>query len=160
MFPHWGTEMRIETLLRSLLALLLLAASGLPAFAASQADVNARIDQVLGNHARYETTIEAFQQSVIAGNREDVAAFVRFPIVVTIGGHKRSINSAKAFVAGYDEIMTPDIVAAVKSQKYEDLFVNSQGIMFGNGEVWIGGMCLDRKCRTFVPQVTTIQHAN
>ena len=30
--------------------------------------------------------------------------------------------------------MTPDIVATVKNQKYEDLFVNYQGVMFGNGD--------------------------
>jgi len=142
----------------ALLALVVAGSLALPALAASEADVNASIDKNLGDHARYETTIKAFQQSVADGSKQDVAAFVRYPIVVTINGRKRTITSAAAFVKAYDAIMTPDIVAAVKGQKYEDLFVNYQGVMFGTGEVWINGICLDRKCKSFVPKVVTIQH--
>ena len=90
----------------------------------------------------------------------DVAAFVRYPIVVRIDGHKRTIGSSAAFIKAYDQIMTPDIVAAVKGQKYEDLFVNYQGVMFGDGEVWINGICLDRQCKHTVPKVVTIQHTD
>ena len=132
----------------------------LPALGASATEVNARIDEVLGNHARYETMIKAFQQSVEAGHKEDVAAFVRYPIKVMIEGRKRVIAAAKAVVSAYGAIMTPDIVAAVSGQKYEDLFVNDHGVMFGNGEVWIDGVCLDRRCKRLIPQVVAIQHAS
>jgi hypothetical protein len=125
---------------------------------ADEAGVNGAIDRSLGNHALYETAIGSFQQAVAEGSREDVAAFVRYPIVVQVDGRKRTIRSAAAFVVAYDQIMTPDIVAAVKSQKYGDLFVNSEGVMFGDGQVWIDGICLDRGCRHFVPKVITIQH--
>jgi hypothetical protein len=142
--------------LAAIVAVLMLSAGG--AVAGSEADVNARIDQVLGDHAIYETAIEAFQQAVRDGRKADVAAFIRYPIRVEIDGRKRTIRSSRAFVRDYDEIMTPDIVAAVKSQKYADLFVNDRGIMFGDGEVWVNGICLDRGCKRFVPQVETIQH--
>lgn len=134
----------------------LLAAAG-PALA-DEASVNAAIDKNLGNHAIYETAIKAFRQAVAEGNKSDVAAFIRYPIVVEIGGKKRTIASHDAFERAYGSIMTADIVDAVKSQKYGDLFVNDQGIMFGNGEVWVDGVCLDRTCRHFVVQVVTIQH--
>ncbi len=135
---------------------LLLAAS--PALAASEADVNASIDSLLGNSARYETMLKLFQQSVAKDDKPDVAAFVRYPIVVDIGGKKRTIRTAAQFIKSYDQIMTPDIVGAVTSQKYEDLFVRDQGVMFGQGEVWVNGICLDKKCDNFVPKVITIQH--
>lgn len=147
-----------KVVVAALCAMVVAGGIALPAFAASEADVNATIDSSLGDHGRYETTIKAFQQAVTDGNKQDVAAFVRYPIVVTIGGRKRTVTSAAAFVKAYDSIMTPDIVAAVKGQKYEDLFVNYKGIMFGNGEVWIDGICLDSKCKSFVPKVVTIQH--
>ena len=143
---------------RPVLAALVWAALALPASAATVADVNARIDAVLGSHARYETTIEAFQQAVADGRREDVAAFVRYPIVVSIEGRRRTIRSSAEFVRNYSAIMTPDIVGAIKNQKYQDLFVNAQGIMFGNGEAWINGICLARECRQWVPKVVTLQH--
>ncbi|MDR3473886.1 MAG: hypothetical protein P4M09_19690 [Devosia sp.] len=129
----------------------------IPAYA-DDASVNAAIDHNLGDHAIYEPAIKAFQQAVSDGNEADVAAFVRYPIVVEVNGGKQTIKSPEAFERAYAAIMTPDIVDAVKSQQYGDLFVNYQGIMFGNGQVWLNGVCLDRKCRHFVVQVITIQH--
>lgn len=144
---------------RGMGALLVMMAAG-PAFAASVADVNSSIDNVLGHSAQYQKAINAFQQAVIAGNKQDVAAFVRYPIVVKIDGHKTTIRSEAMFVKRYDAIMTPDIVKAITSQKYEDLFVNSQGVMFGNGEAWLDGVCLDRQCKQSVVQVITLQDAS
>jgi hypothetical protein len=145
-----------------MLRIIILAAIAALALAAparaGDADVNGAIDRSLGDHALYETAIRSFQQAVSDASKEDVAAFVRYPIVVEVNGRKRTIKSSAAFIAAYDQIMTPDIVAAVKSQKYGDLFVNSEGVMFGDGEVWIDGICLDRGCSHFVPKVITIQH--
>jgi len=157
-FLQRGDFAMLRKVVAALFAIVVAGGVALPALAASEADVNAAIDNSLGDHARYETTIKAFQQAVVDGSKQDVAAFVRYPIVVTIAGRKRTITSAAAFVKAYDSIMTRDIVAAVKGQKYGDLFVNYQGVMFGNGEVWINGICLDHKCKSFVPKVVTIQH--
>ena len=151
--------MRLSGYFHPLLVAVLIAAVTLPASAATIADVNAQIDKVLGHHDRYETTINAFQQAVAAGSKEDVAAFVRYPIRVSLGGKAVTINSSDAFIKNYDAIMTPAIVSAIKSQKYEDLLVNAQGVMFGKGQAWLDGICLDRKCRQSVVMVTTLQNA-
>jgi hypothetical protein len=55
--------------------------------------------------------------------------------------------------------MTPGIVSAIKDQNYGDLFVNDQGVMFGNGQAWLDAVCLDRKCDQSVIQVVTLQDA-
>jgi hypothetical protein len=143
---------------RGMGVLLMVAAAG-PAIAASVADVNGRIDSVLGNSALYQTTITAFQQAVSAGNKDDAAAFVRYPIVVMIEGHRTTIRSAAMFVKRYDAIMTPGIIKAITEQKYEDLFVNDQGVMFGDGQAWLDGICLDRQCKQTLIKVITLQDA-
>jgi hypothetical protein len=140
------------------LALLVLLAA-MPARAASDAEVNSRIEDLLGNAGRYETSIRLFQQAVAEGHRQDVAAFVRFPIRVAIGGRRVTIRSAEGFLDRYDEIMTPDIVEAVTGQAYGDLSVSADGIAFGDGQVVIDGICHGHKCRTLVPQVVKIRHA-
>src|SRR3569833_1605317 len=121
--------MTTRGLFRPLLALALAAGMAGSAVAATEADVNARIDAVLGKHSRYEQTIKLFQQAVVAGDKADVAAFVRYPIVVTINGRKRTIDSSAEFIRNYDAIMTSGIVDAVRNQKYEDLLVNDEGVM-------------------------------
>ncbi len=137
---------------------LALASLAAPAIAQSVDAVNGRIDSILGPHARYATTIAALQQAVSDHSAADVAAFVRYPIRVAVNGRMSTINSAAAFVRNYDAIMMPEIAKAVKDQNYAELFVNDQGVMFGNGEVWLNRICLDRHCRQSVVKVVTIQN--
>ncbi len=115
------------------------------------------IDAVLGDHAAYHAAFDALQAAVEAKDVSAVAALVRYPISVSIGGKSKVIANAKDFAANYDAIFTPSITAAVTNQTYADLFVNSQGIMFGRGEVWINGICKDDGCKEFDAKVVTIQ---
>jgi hypothetical protein len=137
-----------------------LCACAAPALAlADESATNGAIDDAFGEHAKYEAVILSFQKAVAAHDSPTVAKLVSYPISVFIKGRETAIRNAKAFVANYDAIMTPDIVAAVKNQKYEDLFVNSHGVMFGNGKVWVNGVCKDNFCKTLDVKVITIQHA-
>ena len=142
------------------LSAVLVCLAGGPVWAATAAEVNARIESVLGHAKLYETSFKAFQHAVATGSREDVAAFIRYPIKVTIDGQSTVIRSPDAFVKQYDRIMTPDIVNAVKNQAYGDLFVNDQGVMFGDGQVWMDAICIGSKCRQSVIQVVTLQPAS
>jgi hypothetical protein len=136
---------------------LLLVGLWTPVSAASEAAVNAQIDAMLGHSALYETSIKLFQQAVAAGDREDVAAFVRYPIVVTIGSRRQVIRSARAFLQRYDAIMTPAVVAAVTGQSYAELAVSRSGVRFADDQVRVDGICLDRRCRRVVPKVVSIR---
>src|ERR1700733_2268048 len=127
------------------------------AFAEDNA-TNGAINQAFGEHAKYEAVILSFQKAVAEHDSAAVAELVSYPISVAIKGRKTTVSNAKAFVANYDAIMTPDIVATVKNQKYEDLFVNSHGVMFGTGQVWVNGVCKDNSCKTLDVKVITIQH--
>ncbi|BCH31066.1 hypothetical protein MesoLjLc_29960 [Mesorhizobium sp. L-8-10] len=122
-------------------------------------DTNKSIDDLLGDHTVYQAAISALQKGVTAHDAAAVAALVRYPISVAVKGKKMAIKSPKDFIAHYDAIMTPEISKAVTDQKYADLMVNSQGIMFGNGQVWINGICKDDACNRFEAKVITIQSA-
>jgi len=124
-----------------------------PAFA-GDADTDASIDNLLGDHETYKAAIEALND---AGA---VSALVSYPITVTVGGKKVTIASASAFADRYADIITPEIATVIESQNYGELFVNSDGIMFGNGEVWINGICKDDGCSAFDARVITIQPAS
>ena len=56
-----------------------------------------------------------------------------------------------------DEIVTEETVAAVSGQSYESLFASDQGIMFGNGQVWMSGVCEDDACERWDVKIITIQ---
>jgi hypothetical protein len=127
--------------------------------AAQETSVDQSIDALLGDHEKFKTVIVALQTAVAAHDAAGVATLVRYPITLRINGKKMVIRSAKDFVKHYDAIVTPEIARAVTEEKYADLFVNSQGVMFGNGEVWLNGICRDSACKTFDVKVITIQDA-
>ncbi|GGE29739.1 hypothetical protein GCM10007276_03700 [Agaricicola taiwanensis] len=112
---------------------------------------------MLGDAASYRQLFDTLQDAVRKGDRTAVASLVRFPINVRIDGRRRMIADPAGFAANYERIVTPEIAAAITSQRWEDVHVSQRGIMLGRGEVWLNGICHDTMCRTFDARVVTIQ---
>lgn len=125
---------------------------------AAERAVNDAIDSNLGDHTRYQAVIRDLQAAVAADDAAKVASLVQYPISVDIGGRKTTLKTEQAFVARYQELMTPDIRKAIVDTKYGDLFVNYKGVMFGSGQAWINGICKDAQCKEFDVELVTLQH--
>lgn len=130
---------------------------GAPADPAKEAEVDARIDRVLGDHAAYRRVLERLQAAVARADRPGVAALVRYPLEVRTGTQALQVENAKAFVAHYDVVVTPAVAKAIAAQRYAALFVSQDGVMLGSGEVWINGICRDPKCVDVDVKVATFQ---
>jgi hypothetical protein len=141
-----------------LVAASILGLSGfiLPALAQSDKEIDARLDELFGQHEVYHTFFTDLKKAVSAGDKKAVAAMVDYPITVSIGGKDVKIKSGKDLVSHYDHIFSDKIVAAVEKQTYAALFANDQGIMIGDGEIWIDGMCLDHDCKKQAVKIITI----
>lgn len=147
--------------------LKLLAAMGLafalstfPAIAQSDADVDASIDDALGDHTAYRAAFDAIQQAVTEGDKAAFAAWVSYPITVTADGEEMKLSDAVQFEEHYDSILTDEIKDVITSQEWGALFVNYQGLMFGDGQVWLNGVCKNDDCAEFDVKIVTIQSAN
>lgn len=121
--------------------------------------VNRRIETVLGPAAAYEQVFEQLRSAVAAGDAHSVAALVRYPIRVSVAGDSVTLRSPDDLVRHYPRVFTPAIAAVVTGQDYDKLFVNSQGVMFGDGQVWISGICVKTDCSQVVVKVIAIQGA-
>ena len=139
-------------------------ADAVPAAPASVAEVvddplavNQAIDEVLGDHVRYEAVIRQLQLAVAANDTAAVAALVNYPFVTVRDGESLRVADAEAFVREYDRIMTPPIAEAIKRQKYSQLMVNYKGVMFGNGEAWVNGIYKDDACKDVDVRVVALQ---
>jgi hypothetical protein len=115
------------------------------------------IDLSVGDHVKVQQLLTQLQQAVAKHNAAAVADLVHYPIKVNPGKKPFTIKNEKAFVKDYDRIITNDIQDAILKQKYENLFVNSQGAMIGDGEVWITGFCRDKSCKQSDIKIGTIQ---
>jgi hypothetical protein len=120
-------------------------------------DLDKSIDLSVGSHVKVERLLTDLQASVAKHDTAAVAALVHYPIKVNPGKKPFTIKSEKEFIKDYDRIITQDIQDAILKQKYENLFVNSQGAMIGDGEVWISGFCRDKSCKQSDIKIGTIQ---
>jgi hypothetical protein len=136
---------------------LALCLSIVPALAQSDADTDVAIDSNLGDHTLYRAAFDALQAAVAEDDKAAFAEWVSYPITVTVAGEEKSIDDAEQFVAQYDGIITDEISGAIADQTWAGLFVNYQGVMFGDGQVWMNGICTDDTCTSFDVKVITIQ---
>ncbi|HEL3177601.1 TPA: hypothetical protein UME34_004274 [Stenotrophomonas maltophilia] len=117
-------------------------------------DARARIETLLGDAAQYEKVFNAFKTAVVGGDRAAVVEEVRFPLNIANG---KKITGPGEFQRSYEKIITPAVVKAVSEQDFGKVFVNQQGVMIGDGQVWLNGQCLDQACTKTEVKVITIQ---
>ena len=152
------------TIRTQLTSLILIAGTLLPpTHTAAQANTTAltaldkSIDLSVGSHVKVQQILTTLQQAVAKHDAATVASLVHYPIKVNPGKKPFTVKNEKAFIKDYDDIITHDIQDAIFKQKYENLFVNSQGAMIGDGEVWITGFCRDKSCKQSDIKIGTIQ---
>jgi len=127
------------------------------AFAGTVEDVDKSISDLLGDPAAFHDAFVAIQQAVEGDDPDALAEWVQFPINVRIGDAVRTLKNADDFDAAYPDVFTPEIKSAITDQRYEDLHVTYQGAMFGDGQLWISGVCKSDACDDVDVRIITIQ---
>ncbi|WP_256700884.1 hypothetical protein [Paenibacillus sp. P46E] len=90
------------------------------------------------NPVVFEHNFSLLQKYVKAGKKSDVAHLMLYPLKVNNKGKTIEIKTKKDFIAKYDKIMTAKVKKALLAQKLDKVFINSKGVMVGNGELWMG----------------------
>lgn len=83
------------------------------------------------------TFVKQLQRAVKNRDQTWVADHILYPLTVSIDGKPAVIKTRKAFLENYDAIINRDVKWAILNQDLDNIFKSSEGIMLGNGEVWI-----------------------
>lgn len=80
------------------------------------------------------------QNAAKSKDKTDFLNLVLFPLNTHLIGVKGrvSIKTKKELKKNLSEIFSDNILQVISNQKISTLFCNYQGVMLGNGEVWIG----------------------
>jgi hypothetical protein len=79
----------------------------------------------------------AFKRAVAKGDRKAIAGMVSYPLTVSRKKGQIRLKRPSDLVAHYHEVFAGSVLRAISQQKISRLFCRDQGIMFGNGEIWI-----------------------
>jgi len=93
-----------------------------------------------------EQYLSDLKGSTAKGDRAAVCRLVEYPIFVDTPKAKMKVATAGACEKSYEKIFTPRVVDAIGKQRFADLFVNSRGVMIGDGQIWFGGVCDNDQC--------------
>ncbi|MEG9436884.1 hypothetical protein JAO29_12000 [Edaphobacter sp. HDX4] len=130
-----------------------------PAHQPDTTAIDQSVSTNIGDPAKLREVMATLQQATRKHDAPAVAALVSYPITIDPHTpHAVTIRTPQAFIARYDQIVTPQIGQVIENQKYESLFVNDQGAMLGDGEVWISGICKDNSCKQVDIRIRTIQN--
>ena len=131
-----------------------------PAFAQSVDEVNQRIDDLLGPHEIYETAIQTIQKAVAERDVAAIAGYIPFGESIFVNGGEEIIADEADLAARFDELFNARVTQTVVEQVYAELLVKDDGIMFGRGELWISGVCVDDSCEDVFVNITAINYEN
>jgi hypothetical protein len=82
--------------------------------------------------------LDRLKQAMAADDHATVAAIVKYPLTVNSSpGRPVTYRNAAALSANYARVFTPEVKAAVAAARPDNLFVRDQGVMIGNGEIWM-----------------------
>ena len=138
-------------------ATLALALSAAPAMAQTDAEVTGAIETNFGDATQFIEAFDAIQAAVAADDAETFAEWVSYPFSVTVDGEAYSFEGPEGVVEHYESMMIDEIKAAIVDQQYKDLFVNAEGVMFGDGQLWLTGICQNEPCDIFDVRIITVQ---
>ncbi|MCW0001972.1 hypothetical protein OE766_27570 [Pararhizobium sp. YC-54] len=131
-------------------AALFLAAtlSFLPVSASAQSDeeVYNRIESLHGNAGDLSEPLLSLVEAMGNSDAATIARLAEYPLRVAANGESYEILNADDFVENFDTLVTQDTRDAVAGQTFDQLFVNSDGVMLADGAVWMSNVCDNGDC--------------
>jgi hypothetical protein len=94
----------------------------------------------IDNDAAVERFLHDLQEAVSKNQRAKVTSMIAYPIKVGVGRHREVIRKKSEMLKKYDSVFNQKVKEALGKQKVSELFVNGQGVMVGDGEIWFNQM--------------------
>jgi hypothetical protein len=96
----------------------------------------------IDDEARLAAVVTTLQAAVSSNDKNAVADLIEFPVSTQLQNQRRKLDRQQ-FLAHYDDIIDAKVRASVLAARFRSrsehacVFWNSQGFMFGDGEIWI-----------------------
>jgi hypothetical protein len=84
-----------------------------------------------------EKNVQGFYFAIMRGDKEAAAKYVKYPMRINFKPVKKIVRNKAEFLRYYDKVFTKKFVSSVAQDIPHHPWVNSQGFMLGNGQVWL-----------------------
>jgi hypothetical protein len=102
------------------------------------------------------TFAQEVRAAVKANDVRHLSLLTSFPLQVNLA-NGRSIRMTRShFHRYFSQVFTPRVRSAVESQSISKILENGQGTIYGIGDVWFGGVCVDKSCSRRVLKIKVV----
>lgn len=146
--------------MRHAIAFTLVAAlwSAPSAFAQSTAETRERIESLHGNSQGFDDSFKLLTEAMRFGDPVTVANLGAYPLTINANGETYEIQSDDDMVENYEKLVMQETQNSVAEQAYGDLIVNSDGVGFANGALWMAAICDTDDCGVSHWAITSINN--
>ena len=95
---------------------------------------------VTGMHSKEQlfSFVSTLKKAIAAKDIQNISKTIIFPLRVNTHNSKSyQVKNEREFNNLFSKIFTPAVINAIQIQNPNDLFCRDQGVMIGQGEVWI-----------------------
>ncbi len=117
-----------------------------PAFAQSEEDIMAQIENIHGDSIGFGEAFSILQESFLFDNPTAFADLGLYPLTVNANGEVYDILDPQDLVDNFNSLLTSETQSALGGQDFADLIVTSEGVGFANGALWMSNICYDDAC--------------
>ncbi|OLE54511.1 MAG: hypothetical protein AUG51_07955 [Acidobacteria bacterium 13_1_20CM_3_53_8] len=125
--------------LKIILALLIVLSIGIVSVSSAQQTGRYEVAGI-DNAAAAESFFYKLQRAVAEDNRAKVASMIDYPIFVRVAGRRIRLRRKVDLLGRYNLVFNHGVRQALARQRVSELFVNWQGVMIGDGEIWFNQM--------------------
>ncbi|KWX72629.1 hypothetical protein AMQ84_25540 [Paenibacillus riograndensis] len=109
-----------------------------PANVTSSANSNPYEVAGINDPAEFTAYFAKLQKAVEGNKPAEVADLIAYPLNLNKDNKKYVFYNKNEFIKKYDRVFTSRVRENLLAQKADKVFVNYQGIMVGDGDLWIG----------------------
>jgi hypothetical protein len=120
--------------------------TAVPAFAQSEEDIMAQIENIHGDSIGFGEAFSMLQESFLFDNPAAFAELGLYPLTVNANGEVYDILDPQDLVDNFNSLLTAETRSALGGQDFDDLIVTSEGVGFANGALWMSNICYDDAC--------------
>lgn len=117
-----------------------------PAFCGED-EVASQIETMHGGLGAFNEAFDRLTQAMANGDAEAIAQLSEYPLLVHANGETYDVQSGADVIENFETLVSEETRSIVANQSYADLFVNGDGVMFGDGSVWMHKVCEDDDCQ-------------
>lgn len=104
----------------------------------SVSDLSHRYSDFYGTDDDVEKFMKYVKTSILNGDKEWIANHINYPLKTTLFKDKAiTIKNKKQLIDNFDQIFHQEFKDKIKSLCVCNMFNNYQGVMLGNGQIWI-----------------------